>query len=397
MGEAPAEGQGELGGDLEVALGVGGLGDGLILEELVVQGQGDGGGQAQHLSVGGAVGLEQVEQARGVVEAGADLAGPFGFLGILVAAERLGQADLAGGHCICGGQRAQRGGGEVGGQVLGEAPEAADQVQRPGLAEADLQVGGVAVAGDHRALAEVGLGAGEVGRQRAAIGAEAAVGDAVAAVHAAVVGGLVEHVGGVVALVVDGHVPGDVGEVLRQQGHRLAHAHVVGGVQGLSGGDVLDVAVVGDAEGGDAGEHLVADGHVDRGASGEAVEGAVAELDVAAELMAGLLQGDQDGAAGGVPAEQSALGSVEHLQLVDAEEGEVVGVLSGDVDVVDIGADLGLEGGEGLGLSEAADVVDVGGGLADVVGGEQVGDLSPEIQRAGDLSGGERGGVEAGD
>src|SRR4029077_9202297 len=107
----------------------------------------------------------------------------------------------------------------------------------------------------------------------------------------------------------------------------------------------------------------------------------VTDLRVTSELVPRLLQGDHDGTAGGISAKQRALRSVQYLYLLHAEQRKVVGVLTSDVDIVNVGAHLRLEGGERLGLSQTADVVDVGGGLPDIVGREEVGNQASEIER----------------
>ena len=56
-----------------------------------------------------------------------------------------------------------------------------------------------------------------------------------------------------------------------------------------------------------------------------------------------------------------------------------------DVDVIDVGADLRLEGRKTLGLTEAADVVHIGRCLADVVHRDHVWDSARHVQGRSDL------------
>ena len=64
---------------------------------------------------------------------------------------------------------------------------------------------------------------------------------------------------------------------------------------------------------------------------------------------------DQHGTADGVPAEQGALGSAQHLHPVNVHEIDDVADGAGHIDAIDIQADPGVGHGREVSLANAAD------------------------------------------
>ena len=161
-------------------------------------------------------------------------------------------------------------------------------------------------------------------------------------------------------------------------------------VECLARGAALHIAVFGDVEGRQLGQRSFAQGQVGAGAPEPAAEVAAPRFQEEAPLFAGLPHMHQHGAAGGVAPEQGALGTAHHFHPLHIEEGEVVAVLPGDVDVVHVGADGRVEGGDGFRVAQTAQVVAIGGAEAGVVEAGQVRDVVNDVQRLVDLPGAER-------
>ena len=109
--------------------------------------------------------------------------------------------------------------------------------------------------------------------------------------------------------------------------------------------------------------------------------GAISGFEETAERIGRPLHDDVDCAARCIAAEQGALRPAQHFNPVQIEKGEVVAVLPRHVDVIDIGADRRIEGGNGFGIAEAADIISVGGAEPGVVRPEQIGDVLNELER----------------
>ncbi len=153
------------------------------------------------------------------------------------------------------------------------------------------------------------------------------------------------------------------------------------------GDDVTRVAVIRAAEQRGLGEDRARDGDIDAAATGDAVVLAIAHLAIAARRHPRRLEVDHHRATGRVAAEQSALRSAQHLDLVDVEEAEIGCILSGDVDVVDIGADCRIEGGNRAGAAKATNIIGSRRAQAWIVSPAHVGNQLRYLGRRSDLEG----------
>src|SRR6185312_16132287 len=109
----------------------------------------------------------------------------------------------------------------------------------------------------------------------------------------------------------------------RQVGGDLVGAHgrlVVAIAGGRIGIVIRDIATLVADLGGSAEEQVVGDGNVDRPAQLGAAIIAQGGVDIAAEFTVGLARAVQDGAAGGVAADQGTLGALQHFHAVDVEK-----------------------------------------------------------------------------
>jgi hypothetical protein len=179
-----------------------------------------------------------------------------------------------------------------------------------------------------------------------------------------------------------GSVPVDVGRDLDPRADPHAIAVIV--VQPLAGGDVLHKAVVILPEAAHLDRDVLMERQIQRSQRQLAIEPAVADLRVAAEVLARLAQDHVDRAAGGVAAEQCALRPAQHFDPLDVEQRQVVGVLPGQIDVVDIGPDRRIEGCDRFGIAEAAQEVSIGRTDAGIALRLEVGNELPQLQRVVD-------------
>ena len=132
---------------------------------------------------------------------------------------------------------------------------------------------------------------------------------------------------------------------------------------------------------GDLDRKTVGQRHVDRGARQLLVVAAIAHFGIAADRLPGLAHDDADRAARGVAPEQRSLRSAQHLDALDIEQRQVVGILSAQIDVIDIGADRRVEGRNRLCIPQTTKKISVRRADAGVVDRDQIGHELPELQR----------------
>ena len=158
-----------------------------------------------------------------------------------------------------------------------------------------------------------------------------------------------------------------------------AQAQVLGAVETLTVGDVLQPAVVLVIEGRELGQNLVGNRRIHRTADLPLIEGPEGARHEAAELGSRLAGDDVDGAAGGIAAEGSALRTAQHFDPLDIKQRVVVDVLTWDDDVIDIGRNRRVQGRDLLGRAQAAQEVGVCRSCAGIVVTDQVGNGADEI------------------
>ena len=141
-----------------------------------------------------------------------------------------------------------------------------------------------------------------------------------------------------------------------------------------------NIAIVVIAEKRKLGQHFRIDRQVDRGAAAILVVASILRLDITAEILRWLFQDDVDRAPGRVPTEQRALRSTQNFDALDIEEPEIIGVLTRNIEIVDIGADRRVEGGDRFRIAQAAQEVGIRGADAGIVMSDQVRDIFGDIE-----------------
>ena len=189
-----------------------------------------------------------------------------------------------------------------------------------------------------------------------------------------------------------GGAPGDAVRQLCLHAQTRTPAVVL--VVALTRGGVLGIAVVVLPVGRDLEGQAGRGRQVDRATHHLALVRAEAGFEEAAGRVARILHDNGNRAAGGVAAEQCALRPAQHLDPLDIEEAEVVGVLAADIDVIDIGADRRIEGCDRFRVADPAQVIGVGRTQAGVVEAHQVRHELGHIQRGVDPARLQRFGIE---
>jgi len=179
-------------------------------------------------------------------------------------------------------------------------------------------------------------------------------------------------VAGLVVDVLHGQVPGEpirrhVAKI-RPQADAVAHVEVA--ADGRIA--ILQPAVIGNVVAGELGQKRVAQRDVHAAPHPVLAVAAETRLHETACLRRRVLQHHVDGAARRIAPEQRPLRTAQHLDALDVEQREVVGVLPRHVDTVDIGADRRVEGGDGLVVALGSHVVHVRAADARVVAAEKV-------------------------
>ncbi len=127
---------------------------------------------------------------------------------------------------------------------------------------------------------------------------------------------------------------------------------VIAGVHAVD--RVHNEAVLGEARNRRAGKQVVRETAADTTQEVQAIVGAYAHPGHTFKLFSGLLGGNGDSATSGVTAEQSALGSTEHLDPLDVDQVQHGADTAGVVNAVHIQPDTGIRRGNEVPLAHAA-------------------------------------------
>ena len=252
---------------------------------------------------------------------------------------------------------------EVERELLFQVNDTGDQVQRM-VAAPDFQVGCHQQLIDIVAEIIVGFAPGDAGAGKLAGAGRKTLpqpsGDkpALAIGRIAGIAVKVKDVFAVVAHVGCGGVPADVRCHLDPC--RQPQSGPITVVQPVTGGDILHIALIVLIIARQLQREPLVERQVNRSPGLLLGKAPISDFGIAGDLVTRLGEDDVDGTASGVATKERALRSAQHLDTLNIKKAEIIGVLTAEIDIIDIGTNRRVECRNRFGIAKTTQIIGVG-------------------------------------